>query len=48
MIGEKWSIMSKKLDRVGETNTMFNGMEAKIIRYRNSNDLDIVFSERKG
>ena len=37
--------MAKKLDRTGEVRRMNNGMMAKIIVYRNCNDIDIQFKD---
>lgn len=37
--------MSKKLNRVGEIKTNNQGMKMEIIKYRNSQDMDILFSD---
>lgn len=37
--------MSQKLNRVGEIGINNQGMEMKIVGYRNNKDLDILFSD---
>ena len=37
--------MSKKINRVGETRIMTNGMKATIIEYRTSTDIDVKFAD---
>ena len=39
--------MASKIDRVGETRVMKCGMEATIIRYENSRDIDVRFEDGK-
>ena len=36
---------SKVKDRTGETKIMFNGMEATIVSYRDSHDIDVRFED---
>ena len=36
--------MSAFIDRTGETRVMNNGLTAKIVNYRNTNDVDVMFS----
>ena len=38
---------AKVKDRTGETKTMFNGMNATIVRYRSAKDIDVVFEDGK-
>ena len=37
--------MTKRIDRIGETNIAANGMTIKIVTYRSAHDLDVTFED---